>query len=536
VPAFGALVDEFLRGYWARNPVHTSFVGIHDHDGELGDFSRDGFAERDAYAREWERRFAAVPDETLTASQRIDREVVLAELRGALALQPFEAFTRHAPLYVQAITLGAQTLLLRDFAPLEDRLARIAERLSRAPLVLEHARRNLQPERTAPVHVVVAGEQAAAAATFVRAYLPSLAQEGLVKRDLLLAGQDAAAALDRYAAWLRDEFMRSARGSFAIGRDALEALLGRQHLLAHDAASIVRLGQEAYEETAAALDAVAHELGAASWQAAVEELKRDHPRSEELLETYRAEVDRARQAVLAAGLVTTTPGDELDVLETPAFQRPTVPYALYFPPAPFEPARRGTFYVTLPDPQNPERERELRLQGHMRKGIPVVVAHEAYPGHHLQLERAAEHPSLARRTFWSPFLIEGWGLYAEELMTETGYLADPATRLLRLKGLLWRTARVILDVGLATGEMNFEQAVNFLVEGPRLERPNAIAEVRRYTLTPTQPMSYLVGRMEILRLRERARTQGMALRDFHDRLLQLGSIPLALAARELGLS
>ncbi len=530
---FPDLVEEFLRGHWKRNPALATLAGVHGHDDQIGDLTREGFAERDAFAREWERRFAALAEAQLSASERIDREVLLGHLRGAIALQPFEAHTRHAPLYPQTVTSGIHALLVRDEVPLDERLAHLASRLGRAPAALEAGRSNLDPERTAPVHVVVAGEMAAAAATFVRAYLPSLAPEGPVKRDLLLAGQQAASALERYAAWLRDEFMATARGSFAIGRDALEALLRRQHFLDHDATSLLRLGREVYEETAARLDATARELGATSWQAALEELKRDHPSADELVDAYATEIDRAREAVRALDLVSFPAVDELESAQTPEFERPIIPLGEYVGPAPFERARKGRFFVTVPDASSPERE--LRLRGHPRMGIPVIAVHEAYPGHHLQRAHAAEHPSPVRRAFWTPFLVEGWGLYCEDLMTEAGYLSDPATRLLRLTHLLWRAARVIVDVGLSSGEMNFEQAVNFLVEGPRLERPTAIGEVRRHTLQPTQPMSYLVGRIEILRARERARAQGWSLREFHDRLLATGSIAPALAARELGL-
>ena len=192
--------------------------------------------------------------------------------------------------------------------------------------------------------------------------------------------------------------------------------------------------------------------------------------------------------------------------------------------------------MTLPVATDPDSVRRERLEGHPRAGIPIIACHEGYPGHHLQLTRAADLPSPARKAVRSNVLIEGWGLYVEELMTELGYLASPETRLLRLKDLLWRAARVVVDVGLTTGAMTFEQAARFMIDGPKLERPNAIAEVRRYTLTPLQPSSYALGRAAILDLRARAQGAGWGLRPFHDRLLACGSIPPRQAARELGLA
>ena len=132
-------------------------------------------------------------------------------------------------------------------------------------------------------------------------------------------------------------------------------------------------------------------------------------------------------------------------------------------------------------------------------------------------------------------MVEGWGLYVEELMTDLGYLDAPTTRLLRLKDLLWRAARVIVDVGLSTGEMSFDEAVAYMVERPKLEPTNALGEVRRYTLNPLQPSSYALGRAAILGLRDRAKAAGWGMRVFHDRLLAAGSLPPKLLARELGL-
>jgi uncharacterized protein (DUF885 family) len=191
--------------------------------------------------------------------------------------------------------------------------------------------------------------------------------------------------------------------------------------------------------------------------------------------------------------------------------------------------------VTLPPASDPEHVRAERLEGHPRAGIPVIACHEGSPGHHLQLSRAADHPSVARKAVRSNVFVEGWGLYVEELMTELGYLSSPETRLLRLKDVLWRAARVVVDAGLATGSMTFEQAVTFMVDGPKLERPNAIAEVRRYTYDPLQPSSYALGRAAILELRGRAKRRGFGMKQFHDTLLAAGSLPPTLLATEVGL-
>jgi len=127
--------------------------------------------------------------------------------------------------------------------------------------------------------------------------------------------------------------------------------------------------------------------------------------------------------------------------------------------------------------------------------------------------------------------VEGWALYCEEMMYEQGFYEDAITRLFQLKDTLWRACRVVLDVKLHLNLISFDEACNFLSERARLEKVNAQKEVNRYTLSPTQPMSYLVGREEIRRLREsvKAMKPGVFnLKRFHDWLLSHGSVPVGL--------
>jgi uncharacterized protein (DUF885 family) len=110
------------------------------------------------------------------------------------------------------------------------------------------------------------------------------------------------------------------------------------------------------------------------------------------------------------------------------------------------------------------------------------------------------------------------------------------TRLYQLKDLLWRACRVVIDVGLHTGRMTFMQAVDYLVEQAMVERFNAVIEVKRYTMTPTQPSSYLIGKLQILALRDEAQKQlgtRFDLAQFHHQLLGIGTLPLGLVREEL---
>src|SRR5438067_2835800 len=535
---FVELVRSFVYDRFALDPVSATVAGVHAHDHELGDLSANGFAARRSFSEEWLARMTEA-SEGLSPAQEIDRDLILAELRGERALFGFERWRRDPGLHPSVITRGAYYGVTREYAPMEERLALLAERLAQAPAALDAARANLDPGRVPVEWVAIAQRTVPAGAAFLREQLPTFVPDTAlgraVKRTVMPAAEAAADALDRYAAWLRADLEPAAKGTFAIGRDAYEALLKEKELLPYDAPTLKAFGEELVAETESRLSEAAKGLGDDDWRESVLRFRRDHPSAEELVATYRAEMERSREAVRKAQLATIPYGEDLLVEEMPPFQRTTYPYAAYIAAPPFEASRRGRFWVTLPDADDDERTRRERLEGHPTAGIAVIACHEGYPGHHLQLTVSADHASLARRALRSNLMVEGWGLYVEELMTELGYLDKPDTALLRVKDLLWRATRVVVDVGLATGELTFDEAVTYMVDRAKLEPPNAVAEVRRYTLTPTQPSSYALGRQAILELRDRARAKGWGMRLFHAKLLNAGSLPPKLLSRDTGL-
>ena len=176
------------------------------------------------------------------------------------------------------------------------------------------------------------------------------------------------------------------------------------------------------------------------------------------------------------------------------------------------------------------------MREHYWAAISNTSIHEAYPGHHLQLAVAARHPSLTRMLTDAPEFTEGWGMYSEQLMREEGFDDGPAFRVGMYTDAIWRACRIILDVRMHRGELTPEEATDFLVEHTGFEVANAKAEVRRYTYTPGYQLSYLLGKVLILGLREderRRRGAGFSLKAFHDTLMRNGSIPISFHRRLL---
>jgi uncharacterized protein (DUF885 family) len=225
------------------------------------------------------------------------------------------------------------------------------------------------------------------------------------------------------------------------------------------------------------------------------------------------------------------PEGRLEVIPTPDFLRPLIPFAAYDAPGAFVANRTGWFYVTPPDAALTPQAREARLRDHCRHEIAATALHEGYPGHHLHFLTGQAQPSDVRRLIWTPLTVEGWALYCEDMMAEQGFYRGEEEQLFQRLHLLWRAVRILLDVGLHTRGMTFEQAVQMLVDHLHVDRANAESEVRRYCSTPSYQMSYAVGRRELLSLRDAfraARGADYSLRGFHDTVLAYGGLPVSL--------
>ena len=536
---FETLARDFLETWHRIEPVGASWLGVHSYDDQLGDWSLDGFEERVAILNEYAERPNDVDFAALPRGAQTDYLWLRSEIRSNLwAIGKVGWWRRNPDTYADYPLGGLLVLVMRDFAPFPERVQSLVGRLNAIPDLLRQARVNL--ERPARVYTETAQQTASGGIEFLRGTITPLADDPRLsgpaferlRNDLRQAAERATEAYTEFQAFLADDLLARSDGPFAVGRELFEERLRETHFLDLTADELASVGRRLFAETRAALEQVAAEIAPGRpWPELVAELRRDHPTASGLLDAYRAELERLKAFIRAKDLVTIPANEELEVVETPPFARPVIPYAAYLYPAPFEPTQRGTFWVTPVDPAAPPEKQEEQLQEHCVYSFPLTALHEAYPGHHTQLVWANTTGGFVRKHASSDLFAEGWGFYCEQLMVEQGYFPDPRHRLFQLKDQLWRAARVVIDAELHAGRMSLADAVSLLVDGAHLTRGAAEAEVRRYAQTPTQPMTYAIGKAEILKLR--AEFAHWPLREFHDRLLASGSLPFALIRREL---
>jgi uncharacterized protein (DUF885 family) len=532
------LVESRFRAVVESEPAQATYLGIHAWDDRLDDPSRDrllGDIERD---RRHLAAVEAIDPADLSAEARFERDLELHHLRlDRYRADVIRTWERRSSA-VSDLGDSLFPLFSRDFAPLPDRLASIAARLEAAPEYFRaHRTRAAQPQVRPWLQVEVnaamnlpsfLGEIVAAAESPPDGVTVDDALRGRLRR----AVERARIAVFEQVDWIQAR-LEEGTDDWALGRERYGELLRLRAFDGLDADAILEIGYEQLARNHEARTAAARELDPdLPVEGVLERVKRDHPATfEAALTAYRTAMRRARTHLIERGLVTVPDDERVEVVATPSYLRGVLPFAAYFQPARWDRSPVGVYVVTPAVDDHPGALRE-----HYRASISNTSIHEAYPGHHLQLAIASRLPSLTRAQVDAPEFVEGWGMYSEQMMREEGFDDGPAFRIALATDAIWRAARIILDIRMHRGELAIDEAAAFLVEQTGFEAPNAFAEVRRYTSTPSYNLSYLLGKVLILGLRDEERRrlgERFSLRAFHDALLWNGSLPISFQRRAL---
>jgi uncharacterized protein (DUF885 family) len=536
---FSALVKDYLDERYEESPTWASMLGLTAYDERSEDLSAEAFRRRDAAVLAWKMRLSAVGDDTLTADERIDRDVILASLRGRELTHPRFEWKRQPNTYLNPSLGGVFTLFLHRLRPERDLADAARARLHAVTKQVADGKANLDFALAPRVYVDRAIGQAKAAARYARELVPGEVKDPALRQKVAEAGATAAGAYEDFAAFLESNKAR-ASGDYAIGEELYTALLREKELLPFDTRELRERGREQYDLLSNEANKIAGQIdGGGTWTEVCERLNHVHaPTPDAMRDEYEEWTERARSFLVDTGLVTLPPGERCTVEPSPHFQRPIQAVASYNQPPAFSDSLHGHFFVPYPPDGTPPEEVQKRLEGNCSAGIPTTAVHEAYPGHHWHLVMAKQNPSPSRRTHFTSYFAEGWGLYAERVMREQGFFADPRHLLFQYEATLFRAARIVVDTSLHLKEMTFDQAVDFMVKNGNLTPPNAKAEVGRYCSWPTQASSYLTGMLEIVDIRTRwlakhGSADRAALRAFHDAITSTGSIPTSLAERAI---
>ena len=547
--AWAQLADQYFDTVYLQfNPTAGTSAGLHAYDARFEDYSRSGIDAQVAALHAFERKIAAFPADGLDQSDQGDRAYLLGTIRSALlTLEVIRPWQRDPDFYSTAIANGAYTIMERDYAPAEVRLAALIARERSMPAALAAARTNLNtPPR---VFTAITLEQLPGIIALFKNDVPA-AFSGVKDPRLLESFQAANAAvidaLVGYQRWVRSSLAPKSHGDFRIGAAAFSEKLKDDEMvdlpldrLLEIAYQDLRRNQAAFRETARQLDprkAPAQVL---------EELRDDHGPPDQLLRAFQGTFDSLIEFVRTRKIVV-IPSDVRPILEeTPPFMRATT-FASMDTPGAYETGSKAAFFnVTVPEAGWPAARIRESMAAFNVGTIVSTAIHEAYPGHYVQFLYTPRLQSRVRKMLYSNSNVEGWAHYCEQMMLDEGYghpgwgaKDERESKLIRLGQLtdaLLRDARFIVGIKMHTGRMTMDQAVQFFVREGYQSRAVGLVETKRGTSDPTY-LYYTLGKLMILKLRADAQERegaAFSLEKFHSRFLDQGGVPLPIVRKAL---
>lgn len=532
--------SKFLENIWRFQPVEATQKGVHTYDTILATYTNESVKAEIDFLLFLKKQVLKINTENLSVDDNIDRRLLLSNIdMKVFQLKELKSWRKNPVLYVDECINGIYFLMLRDFAPISIRAKSIQKRLIEIPRVMKEARENIK--NPPKIYVIVAIEEITEAINFLNESISEIAKnlDSTTKESIFANRGIAIKSMNEYKNYLQ-EVLPSCPENFAIGKKNYEFWLYSEHLLDFDSEELLSIGERVFAETDSAIKILEAEMKKEEEKKTEEKIS--HPSDfskKDVLNYYKTEIESVKQFVIKNNIadVPSFVG-ELRVIETPKFMRGLIPGIAMEPAGPFDSVNTSYFYIRpIPDSMD-EKTKERYFNIVKNRGFRGGVVHEGYPGHHLQLSIANKHHSNIRKYQQNAPFVEGWALYCEEMMGESGLFKDQKWHKIGvLGGVKFRAARVILDVNLQTGKWSYEQALKFMIEKFGGDSVFFKGEVRRYCLSPTQPMSYLVGKLAIMKLREdmkRKLKEKFSLYDFHNAILKEGSIPPKLI--ELGLS
>jgi uncharacterized protein (DUF885 family) len=527
-------VDEYLSYLYEVHPTNATFDGVHLHDDLLEDLGRhaiDGqIRELGAFAR----RLGAIDPGRLTDTERLERPALEANIRARLfELEAVRTWERSPQHYsdILATSLAGQALF--PYAPLAERARRVVSKLRQVNRLVQAARENIKDPPG--IFIKVGLESLRGTWRFINDDLPrafSRLDDLHILGDLADASTEAAAAVEGYIDYLERDLAPRTKGSFRLGREKFEQKVKLDEGVALGADRLLDLAMRELRSTQDEFRRVASRLNGGDPLAAWAKAKQDHPAAGELVPVAQQQLEELVDFISRNNIVTIPAGEPVSVAPTPRFYRWT--FASMWTPGPFEPKpMRAFYYITDVDPAWPAERQDEHLRDFSYGALWSISIHEVFPGHFLHYQHLRQVESKLRKSilFSSAAFVEGWAHYCEQMMVDEGFRRnDPSVRLGQLAEALIRLCRFVVGVRLHCEDMSVEQGVRFFREEAFLEEGSARREAERGTFDPSY-IVYSLGKLMVLKLREDYKAKEgpkYSLRQFHDRLLANGTVPLWL--------
>lgn len=533
---FASLVDDYLDRFAQHHPSIAAGNGIHNHDGQLEDFSPAAITAEVTWLRATRSRLSALDVARLTPDERVDHRILQGIVDGwLLDLDTVKTWTRNPMIYASAVSEGVHDLMTMDSSPAAERMAQVVSKLRGVPSLLAAARANVRT----PPRVFVE-----------RAAIMFRGVADLLSRDLFLAFADvtdqalqvelraaagaARQATEGYATELETTALASATGSYAIGTANVEARYRAEELIDIPAPALLAIGERELQRMQGEFTAAAARVDSKRppldvWR----DVLNDHPKRGEVVPAAQKIVDDLLTFIREHRLVDLPPSERVTVAAAPAYD---LGIASMHSSPPLEPRPvKSFYYITDAQADWPIERQNAWLQKFNYATLTDITAHEVAPGHYVHSVFMRRTPGKIRR-IWiglNPFPQpssgqDGWAHYAEQLISDEGFKRDdPRYRLAQTSEALTRICRLIAGLRLHSGEWSIDRAAQLFEQQAHLPAPAARQEAVRGTYDPTYG-GYFLGKMAAFKLRrdyQLARGPAFNLREFHERVMSNGISP-----------
>jgi uncharacterized protein (DUF885 family) len=536
---------QFLTALWRVDPEGGISVGKYEAAANLTLPDAATRAKQLAFTNDWLAKFNKVDTRQLSAKQRTDQALLINKLQtDRWYLTTFRPYEWNPAMHNIAQPLDL--ILTTEYASKPQRLRTLLKRLAAVPAFYQAAQASI----VNPTH-----EHTQLAISQAPGTMAVLADIGKAAQESILTAQEkalfatrianAGTALIGYTDFLYDidrkqQIAKNAR-SFRIGKALYEAKFALEIQSASNAEQTYRKALAAREELLTRMDGYADTLWAgtmgnvakplernAKIGAVIDKLSARHVKRENFVSEIQRQIPQLQDWVIKHNLLSLDASKPLVVRETPMYQR-GVAGASIDAPGPYRPKDK-TYYNVTPLDGLTAAQAESSLREYNEWILQILNIHEAIPGHYAQLVYANRSPSLVKSLFGNGAMVEGWAVYGERMMLESGYGDNaPEMWLMYSKWNLRSVTNTILDYSVHVLGMNQQQAMDLLVRQAFQTPQEAAEKWRRVQLSSVQLTSYFSGYSEIMELREeRKRTLGdkFDLKAFNDQFLSYGNAPV----------
>ena len=519
------LANDYYNWRNQQYPVASSDAGLHTWDNKLTDYSLSKVLARRLYVRDLLGKIAAMRTEKWSKDDRIDWLLFRAQLENIAFFNRVISFEETDPqTYVNECSNGIFSLLKKEYDTPRNRSLAATARLKGMPFLIEQGKRNLN--NPVQLYARLAIDSARSIDSLFTDSLMILARDlpAAEKAELIQARDAALVSIHGYADWLEKRLPGMVPFK-PMGEENYNYLLKNVYLLPLDAKQLEMLGQTELARYRGLESLLPDPALADPNPARSASIPKDQDAFLKAYESRQSEMIgflRDRNLITLPAYL-----GRFEIRQLPEAFKPTSPGGFMNAPGVYDKDPSGFYFIPTYNPAS----KNFYIRAAIEDPRPIL-GHEGIPGHFLQLSIANHLTNEIRREHSDGILIEGWALYGEEMLLRTGLYQNNSPgmgQILRLSR--YRAARIGVDVNLHTGKWTFEQAVNYFMEAGGLDREAATGEAAGAAASPTQKITYMTGKWQIMRLLGRYRDKhgsNFRLGQFHDDLIKNGSLPLSV--------